>query len=91
MDGYSEAQRIFNLPQDSSMFIQMVKQTGTLVVTSVPSGSTILVDGRDYGVTPASLRLPPGRHELALLYGSQRHVESVQVQADGIQAKSFTW
>ncbi|MBV9265232.1 MAG: PEGA domain-containing protein [Acidobacteriaceae bacterium] len=91
MEGYSGAQRIFNLPHDDSVFVQMTKQTGTLVVTSVPSGSTILVDGRNYGVTPASLRLAPGRHEVTLLYGSRRHVEGVQVQADAIQAEGFTW
>jgi hypothetical protein len=38
--------------------------TGTLVVTTNPSGTTALVDGQTRGTTPLTLVLPPGEHVL---------------------------
>lgn len=38
----------------------------TLLVKSEPSGAEIYVDGKPMGVTPSTLRLPPGRHKVEL-------------------------
>ena len=38
--------------------------SGTLVVTSVPSGSRIAVDGREAGNTPAEIPVPAGPHTI---------------------------
>lgn len=38
----------------------------TLLVKSEPSGAQIYVDGKLSGVTPSTLRLPPGRHKVEL-------------------------
>jgi hypothetical protein len=44
-----------------------VSATGSLRVTSTPSGARVLVDGKPRGVTPLSLTdLSPGRHEVML-------------------------
>ena len=91
LNGYGQAQRIFTVPQDKSLFIALSRRMGTLVVTSVPSGSAIVVDGRNYGVTPATLQLPPGEHKLLLVNGGVRHAETVVVDADTIQAKAIRW
>ena len=91
LSGFSRAQRIFTLPQDKSLFVPLSRRMGTLVVTSVPSGSTVVVDGRDYGVTPATLHLPPGEHRLLLINGARQHSDMVNVEADAIQAKALTW
>ena len=91
LNGYSPAQRIFTLPQDRSLVIGLSKQTGTLVVTSTPSGSAILIDGRNYGLSPATLHLPPGQHHLTLLNGPMRHDQTVVVEGDAIQATSYNF
>jgi serine/threonine protein kinase len=91
MPGYTTAQRIFNVPETTSMFVGLAMPTGALVVTSNPSAATILVDGKDFGLTPATLHLPPGQHRITLMNGSQRHDETVTVVADGIQAAGFTF
>ncbi len=40
--------------------------TGTLVVSSHPSGAQVVVDGKDSGVTPVALQLAPGPHAIVL-------------------------
>ena len=60
-----------------------------LVVTSEPAGSQIIVDGKDMGQTPATLRLSVGTHELALVNGAARHQETVTIQTDQFEARSF--
>lgn len=89
--GYTLAQRIFNVPETTSVFVTMPRLTGALVVTSNPGAATILVDGKDYGLTPATLHLPPGQHRVTLMNGSQRHDEMVTVVADGIQATGYSF
>jgi hypothetical protein len=36
----------------------------TMQITSVPAGASLKVDGQDAGLTPATLRLVPGKHDL---------------------------
>jgi len=91
LQGYTVAQRVFNVPDENTQTIALAKQTGALVVTSVPAAATILVDGTDFGLTPATLHLTPGQHRLTLLNGSQRHEEVVTVVGDAIQAANVTF
>ena len=91
VDGFSRAQRIFSLPQDKSLFIAFTRQLGTLLVTSTPSGLAILIDGKNYGQTPATLHLAPGEHRLLVKNGTAQHGETIYVQADAIQAKAINW
>ncbi|MBV9084177.1 MAG: PEGA domain-containing protein [Acidobacteriaceae bacterium] len=91
LPGYTPAQRIFNVPQDNSVFVALDRTTGTLVLTSIPPGSTIVVDGRNSGHTPATLHLTPGDHRIELINGSQRHQETINVEPDTLQARSFDW
>lgn len=53
--------------------------TATLSVASEPPGATIVLDGRARGRTPATLRVTPGPHRLALqrddAIGASRQVE----------------
>jgi PEGA domain-containing protein len=41
-------------------------KTGTLVVESKPQGVPLMVDGQPQGVTPVTLQLESGRHEVEL-------------------------
>lgn len=89
--GYNIARRIFSVPEDTSLFIPMTRNAGILVLTSTPSGSTIVVDGQQQGQTPATLHLSAGKHQIVLLYGAMRHEESITIESDGFQARSLNW
>jgi serine/threonine-protein kinase len=90
LNGYSLARRIFNVPGDTSLFVPLTKSIGTLIVTSVPSGSTVFVDGKEYGHTPTTLQLSIGLHRLLLVNGTNQHEETIEV-TEGLQARSYPW
>jgi serine/threonine protein kinase len=89
LNGYADAHRIFNVPEDNSVFVTLTKSMGVLIVTSSPPGASIFVDGKNYGHTPSTLHLPAGRHMLALVNGPLRHEETIEIQSDGLAARDF--
>ena len=89
LGGYNVARRIFAIPGDTSVYVPMNRSTGVLFVTSTPSGSTIYVDGKPYGLTPATLHLSAGSHQLVVANGSAQREETVIVQTDGFDSRSF--
>ncbi len=46
--------------------------TGTLRITSDPTGATVFVDDKPYGTTPASVDLPYGKHKVRLSLAGHR-------------------
>ncbi len=91
MSGYGTAQRIFNVPDDRSVVVALGQQAGTLLLTSVPSGSMIMIDGKPYGHTPATVHLAPGSHKLQLRNGARTHEETLEIEADALASRNFTW
>jgi serine/threonine protein kinase len=89
LDGFVTAQRIFHVPKDSSVVISLIRNLGTLLVTSRPVGASVMLDGKDMGRTPLTLHLKPGRHRLDAFLGSQVQQKIIDVQADAIQGASF--
>ncbi len=68
--GYRPYPRVFNVPQDSDLFLKLSKATGTLSITSEPPGATIEVDGTTQGKrTPAVFNLPPGAYHIKVARG----------------------
>ena len=64
--------------------ITMHAARGVLMVTSVPSGARIILNGHDAEqVTPASLQLPPGTHDVTIEKDGRRASQEVRVQ-DGV-------
>lgn len=56
-------------------------ETGTLRVTTTPSGARILVDGTEVGVSPTNAEVDPGPHQVeAELEGYQRAGVTVSVE-----------
>ena len=47
----------------------LFSQTGTLVIESNPQGVQVLVNGEVQGVTPLTLKVESGRHEVELRHG----------------------
>lgn len=89
LGGYNIARRIFTIPADTSLYVPMAKSTGVLFVTSIPNGATIYIDGKPYGRTPATLHLTSGSHQLVVADGSLQREETVIIQSDGFESRSF--
>ncbi len=63
--GYRPFPRVFNVPQDSDIFLQLTKASGTLSITSEPKGATIELDGAvQTQRTPAVFTLAPGSYHV---------------------------
>ena len=58
-------------------------ESGSVAVTSDPSGSPVSVDGVSRGTTPFSVALRPGLHEIAVGAGAQLRSQSVNVTNGG--------
>ncbi len=91
MDGYTTERRIFVLPGTSSLYIPLSRSTGVLVLTSVPGGSNVTVDGQPFGRTPVTLHLSSGVHHILLANGSSQHEETVNIDPETVQARSIRW
>ena len=62
---------------------------GELVVQSRPAGARVLVDGKERGVTPMTVRLPSGAHVLEVQIGkSEPRVIPLTIQA-GVQTSQY--
>jgi serine/threonine-protein kinase len=63
--GYRSYPRVFNVPQDGDIFLQLNKAAGTLSVTSNPAGATIEINSEMQSKrTPAIFNLPPGTYHV---------------------------
>jgi serine/threonine protein kinase len=91
LGGYGNSRKIFNAPMTGSVFVSMMRNMGILLLTSEPAGTSVMVDGRDLGPTPVKVDLPAGRHHLSLSDGLRHHDETIQIDSDGVYARSFRW
>lgn len=91
LDGYATARRIFNLPETKTLYVPLNRSSGTLVLTSIPSGATVNIDGQLYGQTPLTLHLSPGVHQIVLTRGSNEHRERVNIEADSFATRTIRW
>ncbi|HEX4750764.1 MAG TPA: protein kinase [Bryobacteraceae bacterium] len=87
-DGYEVARRIFNVPGDTSLYMPLAKNTGAVVLTSVPKGAVVLVDGQTVGRTPVTAHVPLGTHHITWMLNGNQHEETIEVSG-GIQARGF--
>ena len=61
LGGYRRTLRIFEVPRDAELFLNMDRASGTVMVRSEPAGASIVVDGEQRSErTPAMLHLPAG-------------------------------
>ena len=62
---------------------------GELVVQSRPEGATVVIDDREHGVTPLTVRVSPGTHVLQVRAGSaEPRVIPLQIRA-GVQPAQY--
>jgi hypothetical protein len=63
---------------------------GTLMLTSVPKGAAILVNGKPTGKsTPTDLTLAPGKYEITVELGGRQSTQTVTI-GSGISYLKFT-
>jgi hypothetical protein len=93
INGYRRSLKIFELPHDSDVFINMERTTGTLMIKSEPPGAVISVDGQQRSEkTPAMLTLPTGSHRIEVIReGSRNYVEEVEVKDSVITNIDVNW
>ena len=81
MAGYRQSLRIFEVPKQTSVLVELEQIAGTLAVTTTPAGATIVVDGREESKkTPATVTLPAGSHKVKLVSGALSHEETVEIR-----------
>ncbi len=78
--------------QTTSKTLTLDQSTGTLYVTSSPTGANITVDGTNYGLAPITVDyLSPGTHNLsATLVNYNNYATTVSVTAGRTTSKSAT-
>ncbi len=63
--GYRAYPRVFNVPQDGDIFLQLNKIVASLSVTSTPNGATVEINGEPQSQrTPALFKFPPGTYHV---------------------------
>ena len=88
---YGLARRIIEVPDQRDVFVPMSQNIAVVQLDSVPSGSTVYIDGRLQGQTPATLKLTPGSHQVRLTSGNRSLQETIQVSAESLQNFVFRW
>ena len=91
-EGYREAQRVFNLPNDPGLIVNLLPKTGVLSVVSMPPGLEIVVDGQSQGrKTPASLTLAVGSHRVQVLKDGQKQEFAVDIRDGVLTERNIDW
>jgi hypothetical protein len=63
--GYRAYPRVFNVPQDGDIFLQLNKIAASLSITSTPPGATIEINGEMQSKrTPSLFSLAPGTYHI---------------------------
>ncbi len=90
--GYREVQRVFTLPSDPGLIVNLEPQMGTLSLVSTPPGLTIVVDGQEQTrKTPASLSLPAGPHRIQIVKGGDKQEFVVDVRDGVFTQRNVDW
>lgn len=88
---YGLARRIIEVPDQQEVFVPLAQNIAIVQLDSVPSGSTVYIDGRLQGQTPATLKLTPGSHQVRLTSGNRSLQQTIQVSAESLQSFVFRW
>ena len=65
LNGYRAYPRIFTVPEEKELFLQLSKAGGTLSITSTPPGASIEINGETQARrTPALFNYPPGNYRV---------------------------
>ena len=93
LDGHRNGTLIIAVPMETTAQLQLDPLIGTLMVLSTPPGATILLnDQTQKAVTPATLRLAPGKYKLSLRReGARDLTQEIEVREEAITQVEFSW
>jgi hypothetical protein len=90
--GYRDAQRIFNLPEEPGLIVNLEAAMGTLNLVTTPAGLAVAIDGQQQSQkTPASFSLPPGAHRVEVLRGAEKQEFNVDIRDGILTQRNITW
>ena len=85
LEGYRNSILKVELPRDQNLKIDLSPLVGSLGVTTIPPGATILLDGKPRAErTPALFQLPAGSYRLQVVKGENKSYEETVVIHDGV-------
>ncbi|MDP8988782.1 MAG: protein kinase [Acidobacteriota bacterium] len=90
--GYREAQRVFTLPSDPGLIVNLEETAGTLSLVTNPAGLTVIIDGQEQTrKTPANFSLAVGEHRVQVLRGAERQEFTAQIRDNVVSQKNIDW
>jgi archaellum component FlaF (FlaF/FlaG flagellin family) len=93
MPGYGVEHREFNVgtePLELPM-VMLRAQTGDLMLTSVPSGATVVINGKKIEqTTPAQLHLPPGSYKVTVAKDGREGSTTVDIRTGDVKTLRVT-
>jgi serine/threonine protein kinase len=90
--GYREAQRVFNLPSDPGLIVNLEATMGTLSLVTKPAGLAVIIDGQEQArKTPADFPLSVGEHRIQVLRGAEKQEFTAQIRDNVVSQKSIEW
>jgi serine/threonine-protein kinase len=90
--GYREAQRVFNLPSDPGLIVNLEATLGTLSLLTNPAGLTVIIDGQEQArKTPANFALAVGEHRVQVLRGTEKQEFTAQIRDNVVSQKNIDW
>ncbi len=90
--GFREAQRVFNLPSEPGLIVNLDPTMGTLSLVTKPAGLTVIIDGQEQArKTPADFALPVGDHHVQVLRGADKQEFTAFIRDNVVSQKSIEW
>ena len=90
--GYRDAQRVFSLPSEPGLIINLEAAAGALRLVTNPAGLTVIIDGQQQArKTPADFTLPVGEHRIQVLRGTEKQDFTVQIRDNVVSQKNIDW
>jgi len=90
--GYRETQRVFTLPNDPGLIVNLEATAGMLSLVTNPAGLTVIIDGQEQTrKTPANFSLSVGEHRVQVLRGGEKQEFTAQIRDNVVSQKSIDW
>ncbi len=90
--GYRETQRVFTLPNDPGLIVNLEATAGMLSLVTNPAGLTVIIDGQEQPrKTPANFSLSVGEHRVQVLRGAEKQEFTAQIRDNVVSQKNIDW
>ena len=90
--GFRETQRVFTLPNDPGLIVNLEATAGMLSLVTNPAGLTVIIDGQEQTrKTPANFSLPVGEHRVQVVRGAEKQEFTAQIRDNVVSQKNIDW